>query len=227
MPAAEFGVMHDRYWEGVVENMPIGGMAPLPVKGAATDLLQAMNSGEAPLEFPVFLDVSTSAQVAAALGARASTLPEAGGAAPGFTQPFSIAHNIKERVASNVANSVFQESAPQVVSMLESSLASSIRQETNRSVSRGLMQSLTATLTESLSHSLIGFLTETLSRSITREGTRSINSWLVPALSLELAIIVRRAITRSPQSDYFCHFCKTHSVYCESCQDTMIQVVSL
>lgn len=93
---------------------------------------------------------------------------------------------------------------------LQHSLNQSIALETQRAVTGKLVAGLVDALAPAVSRFLVRPAADAVTRIVTHEITRTV----APALALS----VSRSTTRRPIDDYFCSYCESATLYCESCR---------
>lgn len=116
---------------------------------------------------------------------------------------------IKDVIADETMMVAMDRMAEETAKGLKIAIESSVFRETNLFMT----EELTNGLTESLSSSL----SATVSRSMLRKNTREITSKVVSIVTHILTATLGQALTRRPQDDYYCHYCRTEKVYCTLC----------
>lgn len=119
----------------------------------------------------------------------------------------SITEQITSHLTPQLTNGIAADSSAQLSSSLHTLLHESLSDRLHAGLSKTLTDSLTTSLTASISESQVSLLSVMLRDQLTRDSTavltKSLNLLLTPALSL----VLTRSLTRSPQSDYYCHLC--------------------
>ena len=80
------------------------------------------------------------------------------------------------------------------------------------------MRSLNTVLTGALSHTVSRLAVELASISLTRSVSKLTNKAIIAALTNSVSMTVTHALTRKPKSDYYCHYCMAHNLYCDLCR---------
>ncbi len=105
----------------------------------------------------------------------------------------------------------------ELANKLHFNLVNNLRMNVNASVSRGVGRTLTHSLVKDLTLELGMSLSQVLAETVTRVATRRITSGIVPSITHTLTATLGQALTRSPKSDYYCQYCKSHRLYCSMC----------
>lgn len=103
---------------------------------------------------------------------------------------------------------------------LSQALGSNLMHSLNTTCTRKLTRSMTELLTVKLTDSLGGALLGSVSDPYVDVATRLLVHGLVPSLSVATATTVTKAMSRHPQEDYFCWYCKERQVYCRFCKES-------
>ena len=126
----------------------------------------------------------------------------------------SPGEGIGNTLGMQVADSVTVELSDALWKSLKGKLEDSI----SNSVTRQTVRSLNHILTQALSHTISRMVVELASKSLTRSVAKSTNSVLIATLTQSVAATVTHALTRNPKSDYYCHYCQLHQLYCDLCR---------
>ncbi len=95
---------------------------------------------------------------------------------------------------------------------LHMSLEDNVRHSVNHTCSRLVTRDVTKMLTASLTSTLVAALLQKLPEPYLDTATRVLNKVLTPTLTQSVSLAVAHSISRFPQDDYFCYFCKTKQV---------------
>jgi hypothetical protein len=106
----------------------------------------------------------------------------------------------------------------QVFHALNLALEDNLRHALNGTCARYLTRDLTKSLTVSLTDSLVGAILKSASDPYVHMATRILTHSLSPSIAHSVSAVATKSLSRKPQDDYFCFYCKTKDVYCELCQ---------
>ena len=126
----------------------------------------------------------------------------------------SPGEGIGNTLGMQIADSVTVELSDALWKNLKIKLEDSI----SNSVTRQTVRSLNHILTGALSHSISRMMMELVSKSLTRSIAKETNKILIPSLTQSISETVTHALTRNPKSDYYCHYCELHQLYCDLCR---------
>ena len=123
---------------------------------------------------------------------------------------------LAERVGIGVADS----GGEAVAQSLRLAISDNLKHAVNQTVSMKLTRKLTATLTVSLTDSLVKLLMNSITAPYVDTSHRILVHTLLPALTHSLSAVIVKSMSRHPQEDYFCYYCKHKKIYCRNCKDS-------
>ena len=126
----------------------------------------------------------------------------------------SASEGLGNMIAMDTADAISTELSDSLWKALKNKLEDSI----SNAVSRQTVRSLNTILTGALSHTVSRLAVELASLSLTRSMSKLTNQAIIAALTNSVSMTVTHALTRKPKSDYYCHYCMTHNLYCDRCR---------
>ena len=148
--------------------------------------------------------------------------PNGPGAPPSFLEENSHNPGPAESPGEGIGNTLGMQVADSVTVELSDALWKSLKDKLedsiSNSVTRQTVRSLNHILTQALSHTISRMIVELASKTLTRSVAKQTNQVLIATLTQSIASTVTHALTRNPKSDYYCHYCMTHNLYCDLCR---------
>ena len=193
-----------------------------PQQGASSvsdenpEISRAGSIGEIPMSFTETLEDITAAQ-----GARRRRVdtqdPVSGGGANGG--PIA---KIEPKVRDQVVDGLLSNCMPELQQKLAAKIIT-LWPVVKFSIYRGSVRGLTRSLTRAITQSLVDALLDKLFAGLTKYATRELTTRITSGLTHSLAATMTHALSRSPKSDYYCHYCREHQLYCNECQKATLK----
>lgn len=126
----------------------------------------------------------------------------------------------KGPLATRVAIALADSGQEHLTHALTLALQDNLKHVMNSTCSRKLTRKLTASLTVSLTDSLVELMLNSITDIYVDTAHRILVHTTLPALTHSVAAVVVKAMSRHPQEDYFCYYCKNKQIYCQNCQNS-------
>lgn len=135
------------------------------------------------------------------------------------TQP--LLDDLVPRLTKALENAILDQAEGMLEKAIGSDMVAEMEDYSTRTVVRRVERALVTELTLEVTDSVVDKSAQHLQKTLKEDGTGALVKALVPELTYSVTSVVAKAITRPPENDYYCFYCRERQVYCDDCRAAM------